>query len=86
MLLDQLAIYLDEPAPVLFGARPEPVEGRIRLFDVVYKGLRHPVPFTGGLLLTRDFIEELYVHMGFHPAWKYREVHELIFRAGELFQ
>jgi hypothetical protein len=86
LLLDQLAICLDEPAPLLFDVKPKPDEGGMRLFDVVYEGLQHPVPYTGGLLLGRDFIKELYVHMGHHPAWKYREVHELVFRAGELVQ
>ena len=28
-------------------------------------------------MLGRDFIPELYVHMGFHPAWKYRHVVEV---------
>jgi hypothetical protein len=53
-------------------------------FNDTYEKLRQPMAYTGGLLLARDFIEKLYVHMGFHPAWKYREVHELIFNAGEL--
>ncbi|MDV3002426.1 MAG: hypothetical protein N5P05_004081 (plasmid) [Chroococcopsis gigantea SAG 12.99] len=44
----------------------------------------HPVDFTGGLLLASNFIKEMYVHMGFHPAYKYREVHELIFDSGTL--
>ena len=50
----------------------------------VYENVNLPIDFTGGLLLGRDFIEELYVHMGFHPAWKYREVHELVFENGVL--
>jgi hypothetical protein len=84
LLLDQLAICLDQSAPTLFGVEPRPDEGKIRLFDVVYEALRHPVPYSGGLLLARGFIDELYVHMGFHPAWKYREVHEVVFHNGEV--
>lgn len=45
-----------------------------------------PMPFSGGLLLGDRFISELYVHMGFHPAWKYEVVHELSFEAGRLTQ
>ncbi len=86
LLLDALAVCLDGPAPTLFGVPPKQDEGSIRRFDAVYEGLAHTVPYTGGLLLAVDFIEELYVHMGFHPAWKYREVHELVFRDGELVQ
>ena len=49
-----------------------------------YSPLQMPIGFTGGLLLGRDFIRELYVHMGFHPAWKYRQVYELVFQDGHL--
>lgn len=86
LLLDQLAIYLNEPAPVLFDVQPKPPKRGVRSVDALYEDLKHPIPYTGGLLLAHDFIRELYVHMGFHPAWKYREVHELIFHEGELVQ
>jgi hypothetical protein len=86
LLLDAFAVCLDNLAPVLFGVSPKPDEGRIRLFDAVYKRLNHRVTYTGGLLLADGFIDELYVHMGFHPAWKYREVHELVFQDGTLVQ
>lgn len=45
-----------------------------------------PLAYTGGLVIGREFIRELYVHMGFHPAWKYRHVHELVFERGRLIQ
>jgi hypothetical protein len=50
----------------------------------LYEGLDYPLPYTGGVLLAHGFIPELYVHMGFHPAWKYREVIELVFERGRL--
>ncbi len=65
----------------LFGKSPHYHE---RPHGWVYSGLNHPVDFTGGLLLGEGFIGELYVHMGFHPAWKYRVVKELIFKSGKL--
>jgi len=43
-----------------------------------------PVPFDGSMLIGRDFIKHLYVHMGFHPAYKYRDVWELSFHNGRL--
>jgi hypothetical protein len=52
--------------------------------DFVIDSLRQPIPFSGGLLLGADFILELYVHMGFHPAWKFREVHEVLFEGGRV--
>jgi hypothetical protein len=84
--------------PKLFGKVPRPYTihghstslrtGRVETSwespDFVVDGLREAVPFTGGLLLGDDFIRELYVHMGFHPAYKFRVVHELVFDAGRL--
>lgn len=53
-------------------------------FEYTYQDVGLRVPYTGGLLLSSDFIEDLYVHMGFHSAWKYRTVHELVFEQGRL--
>lgn len=50
----------------------------------LYDDVALPVPFTGTLQLGDRFIRELYVHMGFAPAWKFEEVHELRFEAGRL--
>lgn len=48
------------------------------------EGLSLAIPYTGGLLLAHGFIRDLYVHMGFHPAWKYTDVRELIFEQGQV--
>lgn len=87
--LRELAIGLDAgdaakaergELPGLEGAVPE----KDKWSGHVYKGVAVRVPFTGGILLADGFVQELYVHMGFHPAWKYREVHELLFEDGRL--
>jgi hypothetical protein len=51
---------------------------------VLYSRMSIPMPFTGGLLACDGFIRELYVHMGFHPAWKFEHVEELLFDEGRL--
>jgi hypothetical protein len=90
LLLDALHIALTEkdadPADDRTGPR---VFDLVPRYDVargywVYAPVRVPIPFTGGLLLGRTFIRALYVHMGFHPAWKYRQVYEVIFQNGRL--
>lgn len=50
----------------------------------VYEGLRVPVPFSGGLLIARDFIREMYVHMGFQKPTSFRTVHELLIDNGTI--
>jgi hypothetical protein len=42
--------------------------------------------YTGGLIIGRGFIRALYAHMGFHPAWKYQHVQELVFEQGRLVE
>ncbi|MGQ0826324.1 MAG: hypothetical protein ACT4OX_15050 [Actinomycetota bacterium] len=70
---------LVDNAPTLFDVRPA--------FDqhehiARYEGLDAPVAFTGSLLLACEFLRDLYVHMGFHPAWKYERTLEVIFDSG----
>lgn len=88
LLLGSLDVNLDplegtaERRPPLNGVPP--VHDAGGMFDTRYEKVSLALPFTGGLLIARDFQEELYVHMGFHPAWKYAEVHELRFEDGRL--
>ena len=69
----------------------EDVEARLRRasrrsgrFNNRYENLGHALTYTGGLLLASGFIRDLYVNMGFHPAWKYEKVVELVFEGGVL--
>ena len=80
------ALYLTSqfPPPALFGRAPNSTPENIGNFGYSYSDLRHPVPYSGGLLIARGFIQELYVHMGFEPAWKYSTVYELAFQDGVL--
>jgi hypothetical protein len=80
LLLTALALGMDSPPDELFGATPL----SNRHGETWYGPIAVPVNFTGGLLLGAGFLRELYVHMGFHPAWKYRCVYELIFDHGRL--
>jgi hypothetical protein len=92
LVLGTLHVVLCEPegrfirkeGPRIHGVLPTgPTEER-DLFNNHYVDLNYPLDYTGGLLLARGFLRELYVHMGFHPAWKYEEVVELIFDKGVL--
>lgn len=86
LLLDQLEINLKPPLPTLFGIAPDTSKGKRGLFEAVYRNMGHKLPFSGGLLIARGFIQNLYVHMGYHPAWKYRTVYELIAHEGDVVE
>jgi len=85
LVLEKLSIHLPQ------GATPLPIGGVLpelsdsvmpRLFSTVYENLGLSVPFSGSLWIARGFIPELYVHMGFAPAWKYTQVRSLQFLDG----
>lgn len=78
--------FVPERGPELKGVIPIPPRDERSFFNNFYEYLTLPVDFTGGMLIADGFIDELYVHMGFHPAWKYQRVIELIFERGSLFE
>jgi len=85
LVLDSLSVNLQESqAPTINGILPQEPSDRFKLFNNVYKDLNHRLYYTGGLLIGHEFIRDLYVHMGFHPAWKYKTVVELFFESGRL--
>ncbi len=95
LVLDELDINIDnlpkkflwfKRAPKINGHKPvnTPDDGPGTFFEYHFENVALKINFTGGILIGRDFIQELYVHMGFHPAWKYLEVYELLFEKGKL--
>lgn len=70
--------------PELHGRAGVWDDDRFGARTVRYQGVALPLSFTGGILACDGFLRELYVHMGFHPAWKFEHVEELIFDDGRL--
>jgi hypothetical protein len=64
------------PHTQVFGRTPEVGT------DYAYRDIDLAIPFTGSLLLGQGFIDALYVHMGFQPAWKFSRVIELHLESG----
>lgn len=50
----------------------------------VYDGLDLVVPFSGRLLISRDFISELHFHAPFQNAWKHRVAIEIVLEGGRV--
>lgn len=78
--------YERQEGPPINGVSPTGPRGEHDWFNNNYTGLDYHLEYDGGLLLADGFIDDLYVHMGFHPAWKYTTVIELIFANGILQQ
>jgi hypothetical protein len=76
--------YERQEGPTVNGVKPTGPRDEHDWFNNHYEGIDYHLEYSGGVLLADGFIRELYVHMGFHPAWKYERVVELIFDAGVL--
>ena len=51
-----------------------------------YRNLNVQVPFTGQIRLATDFIEELYVHMGFQKPTAFRTVYDITLENGRVVE
>ncbi|MFW9954459.1 MAG: hypothetical protein ACFFD3_07895 [Candidatus Thorarchaeota archaeon] len=80
LLLNAMKINVNDPKPIN-GVQPEPIED---LFKFGYQGLRLKTHFTGSIMLAKDFIPEMYVHMGFQRAIAFRKVIDLQIQDGSI--
>lgn len=69
--------FIGQIGPPINGVEPKSAEGKFLSSGNFYENLNLQIPFSGTLLAADGFIRELYVHMGFHPAWKYETVLEI---------
>ncbi len=76
--------YWRIPGPEINGVTPSDAEDEDDWFNNHYNDINYHLEYSGGLLIANGFIRDLYVHMGFHPAWKYKCVRELLFDNGHL--
>lgn len=84
LILDTLQVNLSQEGPAIHNVWPAfPAGG---MFNTAYHELNLSMDYSGGMLVADGFIRELYVHMGFHPAWKYETVFELVFSHGDLLE
>ena len=63
----------------------EPKKGE-GFFEYSFPEINIQLDFTGKILLARDFIDEMYVHMGFQRPMSYRKVIELHFEEGSIIK
>lgn len=82
LILDAMFANPKDAKPVN-GIEPRKPENSF-MFPYVYENLGLKTKFTGRILLGKDFIDEMYVHMGFQSAESYRTVIELEVKNGDI--
>ncbi|MFX0091510.1 MAG: hypothetical protein ACFFBD_07080 [Candidatus Hodarchaeota archaeon] len=80
--LNEMSIR-QEKSKVFNGIKP--VKGEWR-FTHKYVDMKHKLPFTGGILIGKNFIQSMYVYMGFQRPIAYRTVIELVIKDGGILE
>ena len=87
LLLHEMQVTVEDTKgkhPVINEVNPEiKKDGRIRL---TYKNLKLHTKFTGEILIAKDFIGSMYVHMGFQSPLSFETVIEVKFEEGVLIK
>jgi hypothetical protein len=80
LVLDKMRVNTKNPKEIN-NVKPESGGD---LFDYCYNNLNLNTEFTGKLLLAKDFIQSMYVHMGFQRPMAYKTVVELHLEKGKI--
>ena len=84
IILNGLVLRSQEKKLAKINGKAPIKEKRIFSFNFAYYDLNLSIKFTGFILLGKDFIDEMYVHMGFQRPISYETVIEFQFRDGEI--
>jgi len=80
LILDEMRINVNDP-PKINGIEPQQGESSFKYY---YKNLNLKTKFTGRILLAKDFIQSMYVHMGFQRPMAYETVVEIHIKNGNI--
>jgi len=86
-ILDELLIRTREEPVNINGVKAEKYEGPLKfMFSHEYKNLQLKTNFTGEIYIARDFIEEMYVHMGYQSPTAFRKVFGFIIKDDKIIE
>ncbi|MFX1256879.1 MAG: hypothetical protein ACFFAN_03390 [Promethearchaeota archaeon] len=84
LILERMRVNTRNP-PKINGIAPQTGEEiGTRLFDYCYSNLNLKTEFTGKVLLAKDFIQQMYVHMGFQRPISFKTVIEIEVENGDI--
>lgn len=82
-------LYLKELTLLEKNGDYKPIDGVLpkeKGYQATYENLKVTVPFSGKLRLAKDFIQELYIHMGFQKGTAFRTVYDVTFKEGKVVE
>lgn len=84
LILNGMLVNAKNP-PTINGVEPQKGKDICNsLFDYCYENLNLKTEFTGNVLLAKDFIQHMYVHMGFQRPMAFKTVIEIQVENGNI--
>ncbi len=80
LLLQDMQLNAEEGLEIN-GVKPKKTEDS---FNFHYQDINLKLDYTGKIKIAKDFIQEMYVHMGFQRSSAFRTVLEIEFKDGDL--
>jgi len=80
LILDEIIVN-SKNTPTINGVDPQPNSPS---FNYTYRNLNLMIKFTGGILIAKDFIQSMYVHMGFQRPIAFEKVIEIQMEEGNI--
>ncbi len=87
--LTEEALYLRKLTLREMNGNYLPIEGiqpAKEEYQATYHGLSVVVPFTGKIRLAKDFIKELYIHMGYQKLTAFKTVLDITLKSGRVVE
>jgi len=82
--LKNSAPVLNKTSPRIIIKETWPEEVKKQRREFVYENINLKIQYTGSVLITKDFIQDKYVHMGFQSPINYENIIQLTFDNGLL--
>lgn len=87
LILDSLQVRTNNKITINGVAPKETVDENGEawaFFNFIYENLSLKTKFTGSILLAKDFIREMYVHMGYQTPESFKKVIEIEVKDGDI--
>ncbi|MFX1402300.1 MAG: hypothetical protein ACFE8V_13760 [Promethearchaeota archaeon] len=86
LILDQMSVNTKHIPPPINGVYPQKIYRKYASFDYIYIKLNLKSKFTGWIMIGKDFIKSMYVHMGFQKPKTFKKLLELHVDNGNILE
>ena len=85
-ILDKIHFRTNEKPVNINGVKAKKHKEKYSMFNYKFENLQMKTEFTGDIIIARNFIQEMYVHMGYQRPMAFREVYRFIIENDKIIE